>query len=181
MRFLTKQLSWWRMVLIVGVAAIAIPIASRVSSNAKAVVRERQADLSQKLDLQSAAGNEDATNNHSQVKHSQANHSKANHSKESKAAVGLSVAPLQDILYDRRSQYWDKRVLRRLESHDEYLDEQTGDDEKDADAKDSKDSKAKSKDSKAAEDDEDYADDDNVDKELERRREYWRKRLDRDW
>lgn len=168
MRFLTKQLSSWRIVLIIGVAAIAIPIASRVSSTAKAVVKERQ----DYLDLQSAADNDDAGDKHN----------KAKHSKESKAAVGLSVALLQDILYDRRSQYWDQRVLRRLESHEEYLDEQTVDDDKDADAKTNKDSKAaKDKNSKAAaDDDEDFADDD-VDKELERRREYWRKRLDRDW
>jgi hypothetical protein len=171
MRFLTKQLSVWRIILIIGVAAIAIQIASRVSSTAKAVVKERQ----DYLDLQSAADKEDADDKHSKVKHS-----KAKHSKESKAAVGLSVALLQDILYDRRSQYWDQRVLRRLERQDEYLDEQTLDDE-DADAKTNKDSKAaKDKNSKAAaDDDEDFADDN--DKELERRREYWRKRLDRDW
>jgi hypothetical protein len=174
MRFLTKQWSWWRVVLIIGVAAIAIPIASRVSSTAKAVVKDRQGDLfqklDQKLDQKITAHHEDAY----------ARHSKAKQSKESKAAVGLSVALLQDILYDRRSQYWDQRVLRRLERQDEYLDEQTLDDE-DADAKTNKDSKAaKDKNSKAAaDDDEDFADDN--DKELERRREYWRKRLDRDW
>ena len=170
MRFLKKQLSWWRIVLIIGVAAMAIPIASRVSSTAKAVVKERQ----DHLDLQNAADNEGAY-----AKRGKAKHSKAKHSKENKAAVGLSVAPLQDLLYDRRSQYWDKRVLRRLESREEYLDEQTKDDH-DADAKDSKAAKDKDKNSKEAVDDEDFVDD-NVDKELERRREYWRKRLDRDW
>jgi hypothetical protein len=157
MRLLKKQLSWWPIVLIIGVAASAIPIASHVSSTAKAVVKERQ----DYPDLQSTAGNV------ADVKHS-----KARQMKQSKAAVGLSMALLQDILYDRRSQYWDKRVLRRLESREEYLDEQTGDDEDDA--KDSK--AAKNKDSK--DDDEDV---DDVDKEVERRREYWRKRLDRDW
>jgi len=158
MRFLKKQLLWWRIILIIGVAAMAIPIASRVSSTAKAVVKERQ----DYLDLQSTAAHEDADD------------------KDSKAALGEGVAPPQDILYDRRSQYWDKRVLRRLESREEYLDEQTKDDN-DADAKDSKAAKDKGQKSKDAADDEDYADDDNVDKELERRREYWRKRLDRDW
>jgi hypothetical protein len=172
MKLIKKQISLLRIVLIIGVAAIAILIASRVSSTAKPVVKERQ----DYLDLQSAAGKQDADDKYSKV-----NHSHAKRSKETKAAVGLSVALLQDILYDRRSQYWDKRVLRRLESHDEYLDEQTADDNEDADAKDSKDSKAaKDKNSKAAEDDdEDFANDN--DKELERRREYWRKRLDRDW
>ena len=164
MRFLKKQLSWWRIILIIGVAAIAIPIASRVSSTAKEVVKEQPGYL----DLQSAADNEDADDKHSKA------------SKESKAAVRPSVALPQDLLYDRRSQYWDKRVLRRLERNDEYLDEQTVDDNEDAGAK-AKDSKsAKDKKSKASADDEDFAEDD-VDKELERRREYWRKRLDRDW
>ena len=164
MRFLKKQLSGWYIVLIIGVAAMAIPVNSRVSSTAEAVVKERQAYL----DLQRTADNENADDKHS----------KAKHSKESKAAAGLTIAPLQDILYDRRSQYWDKRVLRRLESREEYLDEQTKDDN-DADAKDSK--AAKDKNSKNAADDEDYADDDNVDKELERRREFWRRRLDKEW
>ena len=59
MRFLKKQLSWWRIILIIGVAAMAIPIASRVSSTAKAVVKERQ----DYLDLQSTAANEDADAN----------------------------------------------------------------------------------------------------------------------
>jgi hypothetical protein len=162
MKFLKKQLSWWRIVLIIGVTAMAIPIAFRVSSTAKAVVKERQDYFDQKT----TAHNEDAY---------------AKHSKDSKAAVGEGVELLQDILYDRRSQYWDQRVLRRLERQDEYLDEETADDNKDADAKDSKASKDKDKNSKDAADDEDYADDDNADKELERRREYWRKRLDRDW
>jgi hypothetical protein len=164
MRFLKRQLSWCRFVLIIGVAAMAIPIASRVSSTTKAVVKERQDYLDQKT----TGHNEDAY----------AKHGKAKRSKESRAAVGLSVALLQDLLYDRRSQYWDKRVLRRLESRDEYLEEQTVDD-KDADAKDNK--AAKDKNSKDAADDEDFADDDNVDKELERRREFWRKRLDKEW
>ena len=163
MRFLKKQLSGWYIVLIIGVAAMAIPINSRVSSTAKAVVKERQ----DYRDLQSTADNEDADDKDSKDKHS----------KDSKAAVGEGVAPPQDILYDRRSQYWDKRVLRRLESREEYLDEQTRDDN-DADAKDRK--AAKDKNSKDAADDEDYADDD-VDKELERRREFWRRRLDKEW
>jgi hypothetical protein len=157
MRFLKKQLSWWRIILTIGVAAMAIPIASRVNSTAKAVVKERQ----DYLDLQSTAANEDADNKDS----------KAKHSKDIKAAVGEGVAPPQDILYDRRSQYWDKRVLRRLED----LDEEEADDE---DSKDSKDSKDKAtKNSK----DDDEGDVDDADQELERRREYWRKRLDRDW
>jgi hypothetical protein len=56
MRFIKKQLSLWRIVLIIGVAAIAIPVASRVSSTAKAVVEERQDHLEQ----QTTASNEDS-------------------------------------------------------------------------------------------------------------------------
>jgi len=162
MRFLKKQLSLWRIVLIIGMAGIAILIAARVSPTAKAVVKERQDYLDQKT----TARNEDAY---------------AKHSKDSKAAVGLGVARPQDDYYDRRREYWDKRIERRLDRREEYLDEQTGDDKEDADVKDSKDSKAaKDKDSKDAVDDEDYADD-NVDKEIERRREYWRQRLEKEW
>ena len=162
MRFLKKQLSLWRIVLIIGMAGIAILIAARVRSTAKAVVKERQDYLDQKT----TARNEDAY---------------AKHSKDSKAAVGLGVARPQDDYYDRRREYWDKRIERRLDRREEYLDEQTGDDKEDADVKDAKDSKAaKDKDSKDAVDDEDYADD-NVDKEIERRREYWRQRLEKEW
>ena len=158
MRLIKKHLSLWRIVLIIGVAAIAIPVTSRVSSTAKAVVEERQDHLEQKT----AASNEDTYTKYSKV---------------SKAVVGPGVARPQDDYYERRREYWDKRIERRLDRREEYLDEQTQDDDKDADAKDSK---AKDKNSKAAADDEDYADDD-VDREVERRREYWRKRLDKDW
>jgi len=155
MRIIKNHLSWWRIVLIISVATIAIPIASRVSSTAKAIVTERHTDL----DWRTAAANEDADA----------------HRNESKVAAGVGVTPPQDDYYDRRREYWDRRVERRLDRREEYLDEQTGDDEEDA--KDSKDSKAaKNKDSK---DDDDDVDD--VDNEVERRREYWRRRLDKDW
>jgi uncharacterized membrane protein YdfJ with MMPL/SSD domain len=159
MRFIKKQLSLWSIVLIIGMAGIVILIAARVSPTAKAVVKERQDYLDQKT----TAHNEDAY---------------AKHSKDSKAAVGLGVARPQDDYYDRRREYWDKRIERRLDRREEYLDEQTVDDNNAADAKDSK--AAKDKDSKDAAADEDYADD-NADKEIERRREYWRQRLEKEW
>ena len=159
MRFIKKHLSLWRVVLIIGGSAIAIPIAARVSPTAIAVHKERQDSLAQ----QTTADNEDADDTHS----------KAKHSKESKAAVGEGVALPQDLLYDRRSQYWDQRVLRRLESRDEYLEEQTKADN-DADAKDRKADKD-------AGDDEDFSLDKDKQDELERRREYWSRRLDKDW
>jgi len=59
MRFLKKQLSGWYIVLIIGVAAMAIPVNSRVSSTAKAVVKERQAYL----DLQRTAETKMRTTN----------------------------------------------------------------------------------------------------------------------
>ena len=58
-------------------------------------------------------------------------------------------------------------------SRDEYLDEQTKEDN-DADAKDSKADKD-------AGDDEDFSIDEDKQDELERRREYWSRRLDKDW
>ena len=147
MRFIKKQLSFWPVVLIIGGSAIAIPIAARVSPTAIAVHKERQDYQGQ----QTTADNEDADDTHS---------------KDSKAAVGEGVALLQDLLYDKRSQYWDKRVLRRLESLDE--------DDNDADAKDSKADKDDG-------DDEDFSLDKDKEEELERRREYWSRRLDKEW
>lgn len=147
MRLIKKQLSLWRIVLIIVVSALAIPIVARVSTTAIAVHKERQ----DYLDQQTTADNEVADDTHS---------------KDSKAAVGEGVALPQDLLYDRRSRYWDQRVLRRLESMDE--------DDNDADSKDSKADKDDG-------DDEDYSIDKDKEDELERRREYWRKRLDDEW
>ena len=145
-----KQLSWWRIVLIIGVAAIAIGIAARVRATGIAVVNQLE-------NLTQPTANDTEDN--------------AKHSKDSKAGVGRGVGRPQDDYYERRREYWDKRVERRLDRREEYLDSQTKDDDEDA---------AKDKDSKDAADDEDDADDD-VDKEVERRREYWRKRLDKEW
>ena len=112
MRFLKKQLSLWRIVLTICVAAIAIPVLARVRVSTKAQV-------------------------------------------------------------DDEEEYWSRRIERRLDRRQEYLDRQTGEDKDDAEAKDSKDAKEDA-------DDEDDADD-IVDKDIERRREYWRKRLDDEW
>jgi len=86
---------------------------------------------------------------------------------DDKVAVGRSVV-LQDDYYDRRRRYWEDRVERRLDE------EENGDDE---DAKDSKDSKAKDDEDKADSNDKEDSEEDVV----ERRREYWRDRLDREW
>jgi len=90
------------------------------------------------------------------------------------ASVHVATKPQSD-----EEEYWSRRVERRLDRRQEYLDRQTGDDKDDGESKD--------KDSKGAADDEDDADD-IVDKDVkerediyEKRREYWRKRLDDEW
>jgi hypothetical protein len=62
---------------------MAIPVNSRVSSTAKASSRNGRPIWT----FKGLADNENADDKHS----------KAKHSKESKAAAGLSIAPLQDI------------------------------------------------------------------------------------
>ena len=152
MRIIKKQLAPWHLVLIIGLAAIAIPVTARVSTTAIAGVNERH----EQMTGQTANDEGDAG---------------AKHGSYSKAAVGKGVARPQDDYYDRRRQYWEKRVDSRLEYRDKYLDEQTGDKDDDADAEDNK----------AGKDDDE---DDTVDQEhdvYERRREYWRQRLDKEW
>ena len=146
MRFIKKQLSWWPMVLFVGGAVFAMPIATRVGPDAIAVVNERQHDL----DHQTTVHHEDAYSKHSE---------------ESKVVLGPGVAAPQDDYYDRRRQYWEKRIEREL-------DEEDGDDNDDEDAKDNNAGK---------DNDDDDEDVDDVDQELERRREYWRRRVDKGW
>jgi hypothetical protein len=157
MRFIKKHFWLWLIVPIVGVAAIAIPIAARVSPPARTVEKPYQS-------LPRRTTHEDAT---------------ATHIKHSKAVVSRLGTP-QDDYYDRRREYWDKRIERRLDRREEYLDEQTLDDKDEAAAKDSKNNKAGKDD---ADDEDDSVDQDvkGQEDEIERRREYWRKRLDRDW
>lgn len=158
MRFINK----WRIVLFISIAAIAIPMAADVGASAIRVVKEQQTRPGQQF------GNK---NEGTDVKRS---------SNDAKAVVAHGVVRRQDY-YDRRREYWEKRVERRLEYEDEYG-EEPGDDADKADAKDSKESKdsKKDKESKKASKDED----DEVDQEAEmyeRRREYWRERLDDEW
>ena len=92
----------------------------------------------------------------------------AKHSRDSKSAVHKGLKWPQDDYYDRRRRYWEDRLERRL-------DEEEGlDDEDKADSTDKKDSKATEGDD----------DEDSLDQEeelIERRREYWRQRLEREW
>src|SRR5688572_11568925 len=127
MRFIKKQLSWWPIVLFVGGAAFAMPIANSVRLTAMAIVNERQVDLDPQ-----------ATEHHEE---------------DSRAAVGPGTVHNQDY-YDRRREYWEKRVERRLDEED--IDDND-------DAEDAKDSKAGKNDD----------DEDEVEQELGRRREFW--------
>ena len=143
MRFIKKQLWWWSIVLFVGGAAFAMPIATRVGPTATAVVHGERDNLGH----QTTVHHEDASAKHSKV------------------VLGPGVAAPQDDYYDRRRQYWEKRIEREL-------DEEDGDDNDDEDAKDNN----------AGKDNDDDDDDvDDVDQELERRREYWRRRVDSGW
>ena len=156
MKVIKDQFALWLTVLFVSVAAIAIPMAASVEPVTMTVVKQREMHPEQ----QATNVNEDAA---------------AIHDKDGKpAVVGRGVAWQQDY-YDRRREYWEDRIDRRLD--DEELDDETGDD-KDSDSK--KDSKA-AKDDKANKDDSAESDLDQEEEFIERRREYWRDRLDREW
>src|SRR5688572_11035994 len=112
MRFIEK----WRVVLIIGIAAIAIPIAAHVSPTQTEFFTDRTVHL----DQQSVDFNEIA---------------KTAHTTNSKAVVVRRIAPPQDY-YDRRREYWEDRMERRAD----YLEQEDGSDEDTADSEDSKDS-----------------------------------------
>jgi hypothetical protein len=126
------------MCLIIGLAAVAIPIMANAGRNTSTAISKLQADP---------------------AKHAANDHGIAI------AALGKGLVHPQDY-YDRRREYWEKRLERDLDDSDEH-----GDD----DSADKEDSKA---------DKDEAKDDDSTDKEedsIERRREYWRERLDKEW
>ncbi|MFL6466870.1 MAG: hypothetical protein ACJ72Z_02820 [Pyrinomonadaceae bacterium] len=157
MRSIKKRIALWHIVLIVGFVLIAAPIAAHVSTAVSAVAQDPQSSMDRHAVTAGVIG-------------------RIQQSKHRKAAVRVSVEP-QDY-YDRRRQYWEDRVDRRMQEMDE---EEGGDDEK-ADAKDSKESKdsKKNKDSKASKEDDEEDFDQEADM-YERRREYWRQQLDDEW
>src|SRR5437868_2618784 len=104
MRFIKK----WRVVLIVGLAAIAIPIAAGDGSTATAFVAESQ-----------------ATHHHSVVENAVAIVALGN---DIKMAKRHPVTPPQDY-YDRRREYWEERMERRAD----HLEEEDGNDDDSAD------------------------------------------------
>jgi len=157
-----KFISKWRIVLFITIAAIAIPTTAHVSVTGITNINEYRGNLNLPADHNVQETVVETSN-------------------EAKAVVGQGAAKRQDY-YDRRREYWEKRVERRMEYEDEYGDDESGDDADKADAKDSKESKdsKKEKESKKAGKDED----DEMDQEAEmyeRRREYWRERLDEEW
>ena len=156
-----KIISKWRIVLFITIAAIAIPTTAHVSVTGITNINEYRGNLNLPADHNVQETVVETSN-------------------QAKAVVGQGAVKRQDY-YDRRREYWEKRVERRMEYEDEYG-EEPGDDADKADAKDSKESKdsKKEKESKKAGKDED----DEMDQEAEmyeRRREYWRERLDEEW
>ena len=160
MRSIKKRIALWHIVLIVGIAAIAIPVTAHVSSSAKALVNDPQVNLvSQNSDDNSSVAAKIGTT--SKV---------AKNSRITTLEPG-SPGHRQDY-YDRRRQYWEDRMDRRIEEED--MDDDDGEDKEDS--KDKKDSKSDK------DDEDDSADKEDKERDVyEQRREYWRQRLEREW
>ena len=144
-----------RVLLIIGLALVGISIASHVASRAQEPSDELQVNLSpptQNVFTGASAVDE-------------------------RKAVSVAIrrtAPAQS-LYDRRRRYVEDRVERRLDRRQEYLDRQSGGDDEDEDS---------GGDDSDMGDDDSSADDEDLDAEVERverRRENWRQRVDRNW
>ena len=142
MRSIKKRLAHWRLVLIICIAAVAIPIAASVYTPEKAAVMGTNEHLYYQNGIHNDAADANDTKN-----------KKISDAGKVGRPVGSSVMRPQDDYYERRRQHWEKRLDNRLEHRDEYLDEENGDDN-----------------------DDDFGDDD-----IDRRREYYRDRLDEDW
>ena len=125
--------------LIVGFAAVAMPIAAHVGRSTLDVVSEPQASP---VVLAVNA-----------------------HPEGGRSAIGKGYARPQDY-WDRRREDWEKRLESDLDDSDM--------DDEDTDKNDK--ANGEDKNSKAEDDGADSEED-----SIERRREYWRQRLDRDW
>jgi len=111
MRSITKLLASGHIVLIVGIAAITIPVMARVYLPAKAVVDEQPEYLDQHF------GN--------QGDKAEFKESKVKVDPKARAedhAAGSRVKRVQDDYYERRRQHWERRLDNRLD------DEEIGDD-----------------------------------------------------
>ena len=114
MRSIKRRLALWHIVLIIGMAAITIPVAARSYIPAKAIFNEWDECLGQHI------------GNH----HKDADAKDSKDEKDPKASkedrtVGSGVGRRQDDYYERRRQHWEKRLDNRLD------DEEIGDDNDD--------------------------------------------------
>src|SRR5580765_4036421 len=96
MRYIKKM----NIFLIVGLAALAIPITANVARNTPTVVSELPV--------------------------SSANHSDNDHHNVGKAAVGKGRVQPQDY-WDRRRDYWERRLESDLDESDENMDDENAD------------------------------------------------------
>ncbi|HKP70873.1 MAG TPA: hypothetical protein VJV05_16410 [Pyrinomonadaceae bacterium] len=156
MRFTMNRPMLWSVVLILGFTAVAIPIGARVSLTSSHLVHDSQESFGQRTPLK----NETAP---------------GKVSGKTASVVYTSGAP-QDR-YERRRQYWENRIDRRIESRQRYMDDQVDREDKAGRNNDDDD-----------DDDEDMGDDDDDDSgadeemdRIERRRENWRNRVEREW
>ena len=100
--------------LIIGLAAVALPITANVGTRPKAVIPDSREYFATQT-----------------TKHDDS------HVVNAKSRVRSGIVRPQDY-YDRRREYWEKRMDRRLEESDEYMDDEDGDKNDKADSKDSK-------------------------------------------
>jgi hypothetical protein len=99
--------------LIIGLAAVALPITAEVGNGPNAILQQPHEYVAK------ATG-------------------KANdHQIMAKTIVKAGIVRPQDY-YDRRREYWEQRMDRRLEESDEYMDDEDGGKNDKADSKDSK-------------------------------------------
>src|SRR5437868_3405365 len=112
MRSINNRIVLWHIVLIVGITAIiAIPVATaHIGSTTATIITEQPDQISRQTRSNDLNGD-------------------AGHIKALKAAVAKPVGHPQEDYYEQRRQYWEKRLDGRLEHRDEYLNEQSGDDE----------------------------------------------------
>jgi hypothetical protein len=103
MRSIKRPLALWHIFSIVGIAAIAMPVAARVYLPAKAAVNEQRVRLDQHI----------------------GNHNEAV-TKDGKEPIASKRCPtvrqgarrLQDDYYERRRQHWERRLDNRLDEEE---------------------------------------------------------------
>ena len=114
MRSIMKRLALWHIVLIIGIAVVAIPVAARVSGPAQAGVNEQDKYLGH----QNGNHHDDAVARESKDK-------KDPKVRKGDPAARPGIKRPQDDYYQRRRQHWERRLDNRLD------DEEIGDDNDD--------------------------------------------------